>query len=1635
MENKENVKDNNPTNKHEKKANEKCNYIYFIVTHEKGKKFKISLPNEYGGKGSLEKIKETEIKKEQTFYSSNVYRFKIIPDSIKKDEEVQNYEISISVEDEEDGRKNEYIIKFTDETKDFYEYDFCIEELDIIPLNHQEEFDIYIDILRNLYKIKMNSIENDNLILSTHRLFDKANQKFNFSFYILIFLECFRGKILKTHLLKFKPENISELGTFKEDKLKQNKTILNLLSKNPFTSLNIQNEKDEEELLEIFYSILLYFNMNFQKEREIELLKDDKILTYLYKKLIIFHNLFKNLILNIDIMRNLIKKAKTFDEILGLLPYIGNDIIQFLKLIHFEFDFIINIYYKEIEELNVENENKDKINEKDMKKIDIEKFVKPKKSDNIEKVYEVVTLIFSDENIHKIKIIKFSVNFIGKYIGLYYEKNIYNLQLMNSIIKLIKKYDKDFDFKYNDKDMNDIIHNTGIELIKRKQIKNKEILDFIKSDTYFISKEFDKKFYRPLEVLDGIDIETLDENFFIAWEAIDFDNIFGSYKKEFYDKILSLIKNMKDFGLLFKFFLYNNQKKYENETLKKIKKKYMDLFSTYIIEKCPKFEDDTIKLISIIDEYKIEIKDLLENIQNNLDYIKVNEIYIKLSNDNKKLRNTTKNLIATYFTTNKNNLNPSILIYLIINCKNFRKEIFSKINKYTLAENDFLSLEETDNYKLYKGLIDNKLIDKYNQYEGDNYITKIELTISALDQNIKNFEVRYNEISIFFENEQNKNILKERLKYLNTLDEKKAEQDLNNLEKKVKEINNKIIEFELILSDFRDFYRRKHSKDINNLTDICLKLKQNNLNYFEKNLNNDYNNYSKYLKDAQRRKNLKRSTFYNEIFQHYKNITNNNEDKVLVETEKTFDKIKLIFEKNGICEIDENIMEKCLKPFNENEEKLKNELTILSQIYNVNNPIENLYEEILLFAKRKFIFITAFSIKIFIGNINPKNTNFMNEINDIIIKINQNKDIETIKICNNKLKELKIFDGNEKNNRLIKILIKFKEHPDSILYLLNKTNQDLNNLQEIASLNENGIVIINDILDMAKCIDFFKKIGTLEEIQKMSDNELIEKMDTNVKENKYIDIYFENYINSYDQIRILEITVDRSEFLKSKILELFNGCEFLLSNSKQELNDSKEILFKCSYRKKIKEELHEVNLSKNEIISLRDRALLAKTIIIEYKYFIESITEIINISNILNELYIKGYPKIIEIKIKYKIEIVIREGDGKKEINPKIECDIDNIQKNDFKDIILELKNILQELEQKQLNAYKTKTLIRYLYGRQFNLLYDSLQGNKINRLEALLKYITNDTYKKKLENFQILKEGNLIEKNIQDWNNYLDKILIDNELTLEHIYKPTIIKKNILNDSGIFTHVCSQLEKNIFHIYKFLTGNYPIAQNILLCNKDTSNEEITAFLYRSILCEFNSCFIIAGFESVETEKKSKILDILNNFFPKGDEKIKSCLFFLFQSNNSDIYKSLERKTFRKILDIREADYGVIKYEQNDIEIIKSDKSGVGKSKQIQLEIEKINKKRIYFPIGGAFTKESLISRLIELKIDDNCVLHIDLYDSDKRRLMKDFLFSILITRFYGKNEDIFFLSKNIQIKVEIPNTFINFFYLQLNLF
>ena len=437
MEKQENVQENKKDEKEQEKRD--CNFIYFIDTHEKTKKFKIYLPEEYEGKDSLEKIKEKEIKKDTNDLSSLVYRFKIIPGSLKK-EEGENYELLISADDEE-GKKQQYSIKFNDEEKerDFYEYDFNIEEIDNHPLTHEEQFEIYVEILRKTYNKKVNSPENDDLIISTHRLLDEEGKKYNFFFYLLIFLECYRTKYIQQHLLKFKPEKIEGLGIFPEFKLKQLKTILNLLAKNP-KSLNLHNSKDEAELMELFYSILLYFNMNFQKEKVEEMFKDDKISKYLIKKLNTFRDLYKELNLEKETIINLMKKSETFDDILGLLQYIRTtDTIEFLKFINEQKEIINDIYGKELDKLNGENEKLDKEHKKEMKKLDIEKYVIPKKDDKIMDIFTEASLIFNFEKMNNIHMIYFSKSLLGKYLNFYFGKSLDGLQLINKLIELIYK--------------------------------------------------------------------------------------------------------------------------------------------------------------------------------------------------------------------------------------------------------------------------------------------------------------------------------------------------------------------------------------------------------------------------------------------------------------------------------------------------------------------------------------------------------------------------------------------------------------------------------------------------------------------------------------------------------------------------------------------------------------------------------------------------------------------------------------------------------------------------------------------------------------------------------------------------------------------------------------------------------------------------------------------------------------------------------------------------------------------------------------------------------------------------------------------------------------------------------------------
>ena len=1595
--------------------NNENRFIYFLDTHDKSKQIKVSLSPTYKD-GEIEKIEEVNMKEINDSLSANIYRIKIIPEALKKDEVKKCYQVTVILEDEK-GIKGEFTIQTKDIKKDFYEYNFKVEQLGVIPLRYEEEFEIYVEYLRKQNK-KHSSRENLELILSTQLITTGPKKQYDFLFYMLIFLECYTTKFSAKHLITFKPERIKGLGKVSEKKLKQLKTIMTIIMNKP-EKLHVENENDRERVTNIFYSVALFFNLNCNKELLPEMFKKEQLYDVLFEKLCSFKNM--GVVIKNDILVELLKLTKNYEQYLTFLSYAGKDTSQFLQLINEQKEDISKIIQEEKKKIEEANE-KDK---KDIKIIEIENFVEPKKEDDLNKISELINQIYDFQSKDN-KIIKFTKPFIEKYIELNNQVNLDNLLALKKIINKLNKVEEKFEFNPT---IEQLIHDSGKELIKKGEIKNIKVLDFIINDDYYQSNYFNKTFYRPLDIFDGIDISSLEEDFFIKWKQINFYLMFDIQLPEFLKKISSLIKEMKDFELIYKFYDFYQEKDYKYECIMYMENQFIEIFNTYSPEKCPNFNKDVIKLIYLIDQKKVNIKHfLVDFFQKNLEYEKVNEIYLQLIEEHQNITNDTKDIIVDYFTKNKNNSNISNLIYLIKNCPKLRKEIFLNINNYIIKEDEFLMPEETQNYKFFKGLLKNNLFETAFQYKGENYISKCFEVISSLESKINSYDINYNVLSIFFQNEKNdklENMLYERLLSIYLLDENKSKKNLENIKTKVKEVTNYIKDLESIYRDIADFFYCSMPNDIEKLGKLCYYLKNENLNYFEKNCKADYDNYKKYLKDAKIRENKKRSKFFNELFKDAQNKFKNDDVNRLQETEKNFEELRNLFKEKGTYNVDEKLLLLVLKPIRDDKESLKNELKILAEIFEIKdyNNFDKLFEEVSLVSKRGFIFNISAAINIFIQNINPKKTDFIEKIIDIINKMQEKNDIETIKHCYNVLNELKVLDEKDKDNQYINILMKFKEHPESILFLLNTSIQEVGNLQELAGENDSNYVTVNDIIDMGKCVEFFKDIGTLEELQNKNDNEVIELLKVNVPKKKGIFVFFEKYINNYNQIKVLKSSFNKTEVLKYKIEALLSQSKFILSNTK-------ENSFICKYIEKYQEVPKESELTKENIISLREKALMSKKITPDYKYFIGTLTEILKISNILKEIGLKGYPKSLIVKVNIEIN---KEGKVKqKELDPikKYYLDDDKSEKN-YTEIIEKLNTILSLLNKKQIEGYKTKPLVRYIYGKQFNLLYNNF--NKYNNYNtiSLLKYITNDLYEKQVTNFNKNEKGDIIENNINDCDNYLKEILKINNLTLEKINQSTIIsqKKFINKLNGVYTCLCDKQEKELFQIYKYFTGNNPIAQNVLICNKETSNEEIASFLYRAILHKStNSCFIIAGSELMENEQKTYFVNLLNQFFPNGNETISSCLIILYTNKNSDLYINLEMKRYRKVLEIKKDMYDSQTYTDNNIEVIKSDKSGVGKSTQIKKDILDSGKKWIYFPLGGVLTREEIIKRLSKLNIDNKSVLHLDLYNTDQTSLMMEFLFSLLITKFYGENEDIFFFSKDIQIKVEIPNTFINFF-------
>jgi len=1597
---------------------EETHFFYFIESHEISKDIKISLSSNNPQANSLERVEESTKKRDESKYTTSIYR---IISSNKKDESLK------IISDDNSQERNEVELSELDPSKNAFLFDLNSNlNLYESKLSLNEEFEIFSKyIIENYNK---DSPEFKDLIMSTiHHLINNEKGKIQFTFYISLLIESYNSKNFINVLEIFSSDKIKDNENEEISQKDQNefKKMMDFYQNNPKIE-GIEDEKKNEELLINLFTIIYFFCFKCYKEGVKNMQKNKVIKVLIYKGLAKHKPIIANSKLPKNIIEKLIKYTNSQEDMINALSY-NRDFLVLLQIIN--------------EKIELFNE---KIDGSENSLINIENLIIPKREDDMSQIKSEIQNLFSNESKFNKKFVKFSQVIFDKYINYFESKNLENMEILNNIINEVKTNRQNFNLKT---DMDFINHENTINLAKEHKLSNLEILNFIKNDKFYNSDEYKQSKFRPAEIISGINIYEINQEFILKWKEIDFEKIFDLNYYDFASQVCRLDKHIANFSLFLELLNTSkdpSKKEYNYQSISLLQKTFEILFVTYSPGKCPNFYNDIINLIYYSDQQNYNCisfnKQVVQKLLNNNI---LNKIYFTVLSKFKDLSDVTIEIITDYFTQSTWNDNVSIILDLIKTSEKVKKSILKKINKYVIREDEFFEIEETNNYKLLSNLLKTNNFYQKENVEPGLYLEKSMLVLSSIMQKVKSLDINYSLIAYMIDNSK-VDILYDRLLTIFLLNANEAKEQKDILIKNVELIKIALSTIQTYLEKISLFYPNKYYKEIIDLNSVVKQIKLGTIDSYIKKYSYSYNNYiTKLRDDVEKIGRRSESSFFISIYNDIKSKNMLDDENCFKKAIKSFEKIKDIFTKNKLEDSNENIVQMCLKPFKNKEEELKKEIDIdveLLNISKVKNKL-NLYEDLVILLKKEDMLHLVEAIKIFIAQMGVNKGTFSKDLDYMNQKFERRK-VKKIQKSIDMLSKYEItYDTKnpENNKEYLNILLLIRKQPKSIEFLNQTSLEDCRRLQELPGLFDNGFLSVNDILDLEKCIDFMQKFVNSQPMNKLKDIELINKFKEEVDKYKDISLHFTRFINNFAIINeMIKNGLDRAEMSKNKVSLILQKCEITISNNKDKF-------FNCFYfdeNRNNENDLIPSNLSLKDLFDLRDRAQLNRVvitqgdnnaqekekIILNNKKFIELVSEINNLYGLLQEIYWKGFPKEFIVKIKAEYNNILFE--------------IDKKVYNTYEEAVKTIRDILNSINQEQLIGYRDRKLVRYFFGLQFNYFYNIVNEPKQKHLFKLipfLKYSTNELVVNNLQTFNYKTSKNTYKDIIINCDRYLNKILKLNNLTYDQIYRDSIIEKKpkIGKYKGIYTYLCENLEKDIFQIFKYLTTHNPIAQNILLCNKETTNEEIISFLYRAILCEFNSCFILGGIESLNFDKKVTFFNIINNLYVENNKKMQSFLLILYINKTSDIYKWLELEKTIKKLDLDKKLYADEKYDSYLIELIYSDKSGVGKSTIVKTYVKDQCKKYIYFPLGGVLKRDEILMRLQRLELDDNCIIHLDLFDSDEISLMMEFLFSVLITNLYRKDENVFYLSKKIEVKVEIPNSFIDYFakFPLLNLF
>ena len=1411
------------------------------------------------------------------------------------------------------------------------------------------------------------------------------------------------------------------------------KTIDNIVLKEEYKQI-IKYKIDKNEEKAFYKLIIKIIAINF-KEFLVELIESrDSEKYYKYILELINEKIFKVIDLKfhninslINFQKIILNKCETKKEIKDLFK-ISLGFVDSLKFINEKYEKIIEILIKE--------------NEKSKNKfLDLPAI---KKEDDIQQIYESLKQTIQLRRKFNIEIIDFKEIFNSLYS--LYNDSLDNLLKIKNIAELLKSNlgaEKYTEFYRK-------IHEEGKKLIKNKKMNLNEILDFIyNKDIYYQEKEFindrDPEIFINISIKDDKNIELLKNK--KIWE------LFINSKKEkiFYSIILKQIEVLKDFKYLFEIFPIEN-----------INKEFAELIS----EKVNYNNGNNEMIYSLLEEKKVEYNTLFNILQNILIIEKRNNIPLfvpefnydfcpnfylfLLENKNDKIiRNIINELndkIINFFIKQyeecdvnqkyeKDNPNQNLgfinSIISLLKKSPDKKFIINLLNKFdekqmTLKKEDFYKKNETKNFILFKNFLENctELIEDKELSQGKYLQKSIELKNEILND-LKQNRLNFNLIDDLIDGQ---NILYEKILIIVNKDENTA----NKIAEKIKEDLNKCKEKLSNLETIKDYYQAFFETSKKDMIDIIEEkiydIQQKNINDIilmdlKTIIDNQEFNFEESLKESEKLK-------YNDVAFFKKIYKKKKEEKIVLNEmeilneaiENYKDTIQRIiqsqennepfFEIPHIELILNEIIEK------DNEINMKKEIEFISnefQYLNKNEYINNnLKEDLVNYSKKNIIQNSIQYLKYFIESFcsiyQIQESDFLNHLKNIFENLSSkgvtSENIkEGVQLLNNLNYDIKV------ETSLTKFYASFFDKKDSISFLkrLKDKNFEIRNLNEFIDEISTGLQS-TDIDNLLDIYNFINNIIENNEIK--TDENFHEQFRLNFKKEKNILIKLESYLSKYGEIIQLYESYDKNPELT--IQKIFCLIKKSIINIIYE--DSKYTF----YIKYIDQKGKEINFNQKDIDELnsplnninKNKDIDKKEISNKFKILIDNISILIETLNNLDQ---SGYPNVENLLLAVEDSIAYKENDR--------DMTIERLNE-DYKNKCKAHKKSIKA-------GYIKNPILRLFDARELKIIYEKIRNNKTNILH-LLNSKTLDKIKEDIQ-YEYLENKSFLE----NVTNYLINLFDSNKLNVYDIYSKNKVKGNLNIKPGLYRKVVinTNLQLSILNLYFNLTeikSTLNILNNILICDKETNLEKIKSFLYRAILCDEDSLFLIANLEKLPPSILQRALKILKTLYKYKNQKINSYLVFFYEKNNSCLSKDLEELIYES--NILRDDFLNSKNENNffnEIEVYSSKFAGYGKTTEIKYKVKETKGNYYFLPIGGSFSINDVIDNLENLNMDllngKNIYLHINLSESENKDLMNELLFKLLILRFIESKNKFFYLSHDINIIIEIPTGFFNF--------